>query len=186
MSESQVLSFIPQNVLVQMVLSHRHCCSDHMFYQSCVNIVVNMPGCKIITEILQFIGDYIYSSWPVFYSSWPVFYSSWPVFYSSWPVFSISFLPSMSFFQQARNFEINNSTFINMPGGTRSGKKDSKNYDYYREKLPNAFTYRSRYIVQSQYSCRRLRLVWNRFIQVQLPRRDSNPPHWRHNCLDNS
>ena len=165
MSESQVLSFIPQNVLVQMVLSHRHCCSDHMFYQSCMNIVVNMPGCKIITEILQFIGDYIYSSWPVF---------------------SISFLPSMSFFQQARNFEINNSTFINMPGGTRSGKKDSKNYNYYWEKLPNAFTYRFRYIVQLQYSCCRLRLIWNRFIQVQLPRRDLNPPHWRHNCLDNS
>ena len=80
-----------------------NCCSDHMhmFYRSCVNIVVNVLWCSIISEILQLIGDYIYSSWPVF---------------------SISFLPSMSYFPQARNFEINNSTFTNVYGSVWSGK----------------------------------------------------------------
>ena len=82
----------------------------HMFYQSRVNIVVNLLWCLIISEILQLIGDYIYSSWPVF---------------------SISFLPSMSFFPQARNFEINNSTFTNVSGSVQSGKKDLKDYSYY-------------------------------------------------------
>jgi len=35
----------------------------------------------------------------------------------------------MSFFQQAKNLEINNSTFINASGGARSG---AKHYNYYQ------------------------------------------------------
>ena len=90
-----------------------NCCSDHMhmFYRSHVNIVVNLLWCSIIREILQLIGDYIYSSWPVF---------------------SVSFLPSMSFFPQAKNFEINNSIFNNVSGSVQSGKKDLRDYSYYQ------------------------------------------------------
>jgi len=91
----------------------------HIFYQLHVNIMVNLLWCSIISEILQLISDYIYSSWPVL---------------------SIFFLPSISFFPQARNFEINNSTFTNMSSSVQSSKKDLKDYSYYKMILSNVLT----------------------------------------------
>ena len=122
MSEFHDLPFIhPRMWWLRGFYHIDNCCSDHMhmFYRSHVNIVVNPLRCLIISEIPQLIGDYIHSSWPVF---------------------SVSFLPSMSFFQQAKNFQVNNPIFTNVSGSVRSGKKDLKDYSYYQTTLSDVLT----------------------------------------------
>ena len=108
--------------MVQRVLTFiTDSCSDYMciFYQLHMNIMINLLWCSIISEILQLISNYIYSSWPIL---------------------SISFLPSVSFFLQTRNFEINNSKFTNMSSSVQSSKKDLKDYSYYKTILSNVLT----------------------------------------------
>ena len=65
--------------------------------RSCVTIVVNMLQCSIISvsKILQFIGNYIYSSSSNLYSTFPT-----------------------PMFDKSSNFNIHQSTLIDAPGAT--------------------------------------------------------------------
>ena len=106
-----------QNTVVQRVLSHWQLLQWSYTINSvcllavpivCEYSMVNLLWCSVISvsEILQFIGNYIYSSSPELCST---------------------FLPPM--FDKSSNFNIHGGTFIDASGGSCSG---AKHYNYFQ------------------------------------------------------